>query len=138
MHRVVIDTNIILSAMLTNFGPAAIVMGLVFSRRLDLAIDERILDEYDDVLGRPRFGIDPRDRAIVLERIRRVGQVHLPQALPGGRAGFPDPTDVVFLELALGARADWLVTRNEKHFPKSRCGNIVIITPEQIVGSIDP
>ncbi len=137
MHRVVLDTNVVLSAMLTNFGPAAVILGLVSSRRLGLAVDEQILEEYEDVLGRPHFGIDPRDRMIVLERLRRVGQAHTPQALPGGRKGFPDPADVMFLELALGARVDWLVTRNVKHFPQHRCGNITIVTPEQIVGKID-
>ncbi len=137
MHRVVLDTNVVLSAMLTNFGPAAVVLGLVFSRRLLLAVDEQILDEYEEVLSRPRFGIEPRDRIIVLERLRRVGQAHIPQALPGGRKGFPDPNDVMFLELALGARVDSLVTRNTKPFPQQRCGSIAVVTPEQIVGSID-
>lgn len=137
MHRVVLDTNVILSAMLTNFGPAAVIVGLVLSRRLALAVDEDILDEYEEVMGRPRFGIDPRDRMIIMERLRRVGQAHAPQPLPGGRKGFPDPADVMFLELAMGARVDWLVTRNVKHFPSARCGNIAILTPEQIVGEID-
>ena len=136
MHRVVLDTNVVLSAMLTNFGPAAVVLGLVFSRRLALAVDEQIFDEYDEVISRPRFGIDPRDRIIVLERLRRVGHAHAPQALPGGRKGFPDPTDVMFLELALGARVDWLVTRNVKHFPQHRCGSIAIVTPEQILARV--
>ncbi len=123
--------------MLTNFGPAAVVLGLVFGRRLELVIDELVLDEYEEVLSRPRFGIDPHDRSIILERLRRVGQVHSPQALPGGRKGFPDPADVMFLELATGARVDWLVTRNLKHFPTQRCGNIAVLTPEQVIGKID-
>ena len=137
MHRVVLDTNVVLSAMLSNFGPAAVVLGLVLSRRLELVIDEQILDEYDEVLSRSRFGIDPRDRAILMERVRRVGQAYAPQALPGGRKGLPDPADGMFLELALGARADWLVTRNVKHFPQHRCGSTSVVTPEQIVGKID-
>jgi uncharacterized protein len=136
VQRVVLDTNIVLSAMLTNFGPAAVVLGLALGRRLAFAIDEQILDEYDEVLSRPRFGIAARDRVIILDRIRRVGEAHAPQVLPGGRKGFPDPSDVVFLELALGARVDALITRNLKHFPPARCGNIAILTPEQILARI--
>ena len=137
MQRVVLDTNVVLSGMLSNFGPAAVILGLVLNRRLGLVLDERILDEYEEVMNRPRFGLGHRDLLTVLERLRRVAQVHAPQAMPGGRRGFPDPDDVMFVEAALGARADWLVTRNLKHFPPARCGGVKIITPEQVVERID-
>ncbi len=137
MHRVVLDTNVVLSAMLTNCGPASVVLGLVLSRRLAMVVSEQVLDEYEEVLSRSRFGIDPRDRAVILERVRRVGHAYTPQALPGGKKGFPDPADIMFLELALGGRADWLITRNVKHFPPQRCGFTSVVTPEQIVGKID-
>lgn len=136
MQRVVLDTNVVLSAMLTNFGPAAVVLGLALGRRLAMAVDEQILEEYDEVLSRPRFGIPARDHTIILDRIRRVGEAHAPQALPGGRKGFPDPDDVMFLELAVGARADALITRNVKHFPPARCKPIAILTPEQVLARI--
>ncbi len=136
MQQVVLDTNVVLSGMLSNFGPAAVVLGLVLNRKLSVALDDRILNEYEEVLSRPRFHLARRDVIAILDRFKRVGQIHVPQAIPGGKKGFPDPADIVFLELALGSRANCLVTRNTKHFPLNRCGGIRIATPEQIVSEI--
>ncbi len=137
MRRVVLDTNVVLSAALSHFGPAAVVVGLVLGRRMRCILDPRILDEYEDVLTRPRFGLPRRDVVVLLEWLRRSGEFHPPQPLPGGRKGFPDPGDVMFLEVALGGKADLLVTRNLKHYPADRRHGIAIVTPEDVVGAID-
>lgn len=57
----VVDTNVVVSALLSPRGAPGRVLDLVLGRALDLAIDDRILAEYRAVLSRARFGFDPAD-----------------------------------------------------------------------------
>lgn len=56
--RIVLDTNIIVSALMTPNGDPARILDLVIAGRATLLLDERILDEYREVLRRKKFGFD--------------------------------------------------------------------------------
>ena len=121
--RIVLDTNVLVSALMTPHGAPAAVVSNILAGRLALLFDERILDEYRAVLTRPRVAFDP-------------GQVDtLLGALEGGGSGigaapldidWVDPDDAPFLEVAVTGQADALVTGNLKHFPNNR---VPIVTP---------
>ena len=53
--KVVIDTNVIVSGLLTPFGNSAEIVRMITSGKLNLCFDARILTEYEEVLKRPKF-----------------------------------------------------------------------------------
>ena len=54
-----LDTNVLVSGLLSPFGPPGEIVRMVSSGAVVLCLDARIFAEYDDVLARPRFGFDP-------------------------------------------------------------------------------
>ena len=113
--RIVLDTNVLVSALLTDHGAEATVLDLVIERRLIWCVSEDVLAEYAEVLRRPKF------------RHVEPARIHLALALAGSGQvtqvserirHSPDESDNRFYECANAARADYLVTGNRKHFPK--------------------
>ena len=128
--RIVLDTNVVVSALLHDASVPAQVLDLWFSGDLELAVDARILAEYRDVLRRPELDLDARevDQVLALATYAyHAVAVPLPLSLP-------DPGDVPFLEVAVASAADAIVTGNVKHFrPREGRVNIPILTPRQFL-----
>ena len=53
--KIVLDTNVLISGLLTPFGSSGEILRIMFSGELALCLDARILAEYKDVLHRPKF-----------------------------------------------------------------------------------
>lgn len=126
--RIVLDTNVLVSAFLKPASDAARVLRLVLQRDLEIVLNDHILAEYIEVLSRPRFGLDQRKVREVLDYLRSVGTV-----APAVAASFrlPDPDDEPFLEAAVGGRAQFLVTGNKRHFPGRRCEGVKVVGPKE-------
>jgi predicted nucleic acid-binding protein len=105
---VVVDTNVLLSGLLSAHGTPARVLDLLTMGDLQVAYDDRIATEYRQVLARPRFGF------------------HL--VAPPLPATLPNPDDQPFWEVAVEAAAP-LITGNLKHFPTDVCIGIEVLTP---------
>lgn len=122
---VVLDTNVLVSALLSPFGAPARVLDLVLVGDIQLAYDDRILSEYREVLGRPRLGLPPQVVGDLLEYLLATGEPVTSRPL---RVKLPDPDDLPFLEVAAEARAP-LVTGNPTHYgPAAQCG-VAVFTP---------
>lgn len=65
--QVVIDTNIIVSALLNPSGACYIFLDRVFAGAYDVVISEAIIEEYSDVLRRPRFGFAEEDVCFIVD-----------------------------------------------------------------------
>jgi len=132
---IVLDTNVLVSGLLTPRGSPAHVLRLVFSGHVLVAHDHRIIAEYRGVLFRGRLGFDRGVVEEVLEVIERQGFATV--ALPL-RQVLPDPGDAIFLEVARSARADSIVTGNKRHFPASIAGplGIRILSPSEFLRDI--
>jgi putative PIN family toxin of toxin-antitoxin system len=126
---VVLDTNVLVSALLNPLGPPAQILGLTLIGELAAAHDPRLLDEYREVLRRQEFGFSRRRVAEVLDALERDG---LPATARPLLARLPDPADEPFLEVAAAARA-WLVTGNMRHFPPGKRGGVVVLTPRELL-----
>jgi putative PIN family toxin of toxin-antitoxin system len=114
--RVVLDTNVVVSAHLKSEGYERHVLDLALAGKLQLAVSTAILEEYEGVLLRPRFRLTARQVSRSLRLIRVAARIVTPQrALNLAH----DPADNRFLECAEAAKADYLVTGNQRHFPKS-------------------
>lgn len=128
--RIVLDTNVLVSGLLSPFGPPADVVRLVAAGALSLGVGARILEEYRLVLARPRFGFDPARVGEVLSQVDADGVRGATRPL---RLRLPDPDDEPFLEVALAVAAEALVTGNVRHFPPSRREGIRVLSPRTFV-----
>jgi putative PIN family toxin of toxin-antitoxin system len=129
MIRVVLDTNIVVSAMLSSGGFPEAIFNLAIDRVIQLYISEPILAEYEEVLNRPRLKIHPDKVANALVRIREAGTPVSPTT-PVTAAS--DPDDNIFLECAVAAEAHYLVTGNWADFP-DKWASALILTPRQFL-----
>jgi predicted nucleic acid-binding protein len=77
----------------------------------------RVRAEYEEVLGRDRLAIPPEKVLTALARIREKGFLVTPSVKIAASACPDDPDDLIFLECAEAAAADYLITGNRKHFP---------------------
>jgi len=116
--RVVLDTNVVVSALLNPEGPPAAVLAVIFTGEVIPLLDSRLLAEYREVLLRPRFGFTPEQVEAVVSGLLEIGE--LVDAPPLGLR-LPDPDDVPFLEVAVAGQADAIVTGNVRHFPSGSC-----------------
>ena len=112
--RIVLDTNVLVSGLLTPHGPPGRLVDLLLAGEVTLIYDDRILSEYHEVLERPRFDFDPGDVEDVLELFATEGEA---VTAPPLAVELPDPDDLPFVEVATAGRADALVTGNRRHFP---------------------
>jgi len=114
MIRVVIDTNVLVSALLHAGGLPETVINLAVSGHVQWVASDPILAEYAAVLLRPRLAIDPDKAADAMARIRAATSLVMPTVRI---AAASDPDDNMFLECAQAGDADYVVTGNVRHFP---------------------
>jgi putative PIN family toxin of toxin-antitoxin system len=129
MIRVVIDTNVLVSALMTSGGLPEAVINLALSGEVQWAASESVLAEYEDVLKRPRLAIESGKAAEAMARIRRIVSVVSPTV---GILAASDPDDNHFLECAEAAQAHYLVTGNVRHFPEV-WKETRIVTPREFI-----
>jgi len=70
---VVLDTNVLVSALLNSFGPPGRVLDLVLSGELTVAYDDRVLAEWRQVLHREKFGFSASDVEVLLDFVEGDG-----------------------------------------------------------------
>jgi putative PIN family toxin of toxin-antitoxin system len=127
--RLVVDTNVLVSAALDSDGLQRTAIDLSITRPARLYVSQPIFEEYAEVLGRPKFGIPKGHRLQLLQLIRNRS------VLIGPRLRLyvaSDPDDNIFVECADAARADYLITGNRKHFPRFWKGTKVI-SPREFI-----
>jgi|SRR5580704_9762065 putative PIN family toxin of toxin-antitoxin system len=113
--RLVIDTNVLISAALKPDGLQRTTLILAVIKPARLYVSRPILEEYRNVLTRPELRIRKGLSRKLLQIIaNRSYLVHPNRRLEVAN----DPSDNMFLECADAARADYLVTGNQKHFPR--------------------
>jgi putative PIN family toxin of toxin-antitoxin system len=130
--RIVLDTNVVVSAHLNPDGFEHLVLRLTLASLLRLCLSKEILTEYDAVLRREKFGIDPAMVAESLKLIRKAGVLVRPKRRLSVSS---DPEDNRFLECAATAHADYLVTGNKRHFPKA-WGKTAVVNAKELVGIV--
>ena len=128
--KIVLDTNVLVSGLLNPYGAPGQIARMAAMGEISLCFDARILGEYSDVLLRPRFGFRAEHVDALLEQIRVAGVSPATHALT---SQLPDRDDEAFLEVAVAAAAEYLVTGNTRHFPvRLRCG-MEVVSPAEFV-----
>jgi putative PIN family toxin of toxin-antitoxin system len=133
MIRVVLDTNVLVSAILSPFGPPARILQLALARAdVELCLSGEVYAEYEDVLRRPRLHRSEAEIASILRAVHDCGF----WVKPTRRVTVClDPDDDIFLECAEASEADYLVTGNLKHFPTS-WDKTQIVSPRSLVDAL--
>jgi len=126
---VVLDTNILVSALLSPFGPPARVLDLLLGGDIQAAYDDRLLAEYREVLARPKFSFAPEDVAALLAYLEADGEHVTARSLPHA---LPDTDDLPFLEVATQTGAT-LITGNIAHYPPVARGAVQVYTPAEFI-----
>jgi putative PIN family toxin of toxin-antitoxin system len=125
MIRVVLDTNIILSALLNPLGPPAQIVLSAADRSVELCVSGDVYAEYEEVIHRPALRLSAAAIAAMLRWIRENALwVRTPERVQA----CDDANDNVFLECAQAAKAHYLVTGNLPHFP-ARWGDTRVVLP---------
>ena len=124
----VIDTNVVVSGMITknSESPTAKVLDCLGEKHITPLYCEEILQEYENVLGREKFGFPKEKVEKFLKMIKSDGIAS--NRVPSNEV-FPDPNDVVFYEVALSKEDSFLVTGNIKHFPQVD----MVVTPAEMM-----
>lgn len=125
--KIVLDTNVLVSALLNPQGNPAQVLTLALGGALQLCHDERILAEYAEVLARPRFHFDPRRVREVLAKIAADGVAV--DATRQRNLHLPDVDDEPFLAVALAGAVDFLVTGNLADYPPDKRRGCTMVSP---------
>jgi putative PIN family toxin of toxin-antitoxin system len=114
----VIDTNVLVSALLSSHDDAAtvLVVGKLFSGEVIPLFSDEIIKEYNDVLRRKKFHFSEDAVSMLLQSLEKYGERIVPT--PTGEL-LPDMKDLPFYEVVAEKQADdaYLVTGNMKHFP---------------------
>ena len=130
----VIDTNVLVSALISNnpFSPTVRVLQAFDNSKFTLLYHEKIMEEYAEVLHRPKFHIDDERILTLLDTIYTNGINISPTHTD---IVFTDPKDIIFYEVAMEKQDEgaWLVTGNIKHFPVEK----FIVTPKEFMEIID-
>jgi uncharacterized protein len=128
--RVVLDTNVLISAFLKPASKPSRILRLIIQGDLRIVINDQILAEYMEVASRPIFQLDGDKVLSVLDYLRSVA-IRAP-SLPIV-PNLPDPGDEPFLEAALSTKADFLITGNKKHYPARACKDVTVATPAEFL-----
>lgn len=127
---VVLDTNVLVSALLTSNDEAATVQVVtkLLAGEIVPLYSNYIIEEYKDVLNRKKFGLPTELVDYLVSAIEKFGI--LVENVPSNLT-LPDMKDVPFYEIVLEKREDnaYLVTGNKKHFPKQ----FFVVTPREFL-----
>lgn len=128
----VIDTNVLVSAAMKPESVPGQVLELVLDGVIVPVLNKTIIEEYRDVLLRPKFDFPEQVVKDILSEIDGHGIYVDAEPID---IDFSDPKDLVFYEVVMEERKEedaYLVTGNVKHFP----GNPFIVTPRQMINII--
>ncbi|MBP7582883.1 MAG: putative toxin-antitoxin system toxin component, PIN family [Spirochaetes bacterium] len=126
--KVVLDTNVLVAALLNPRGIPADILNLVLNEEVTLCYDDRIIGEYRSVLKRDKFHLDSDDVDTVIDFLEEAGIRVDAKPL---KATAVDPDDAMFYEVLESSGSDFLVTGNTKHFAGIKDKRIV--TPAEFM-----
>ena len=123
----VFDTNVLVSSLMSKRidSPTVVLLDLVLDGQIVLLYNDEILEEYKEVLHRSKFEFSEDRVTAVLDMVTTGLNL---ERTPSG-VSFPDADDAVFYEVALSKEGSYVVTGNQKHFPKSP----IVVTPAEML-----
>ncbi len=134
MIRIVVDTNVLISAVIAPNGNEARLLKLLRDGSIRACVNEDILAEYQQVLLREKFGYAARTIAPLLKFLHE--QTEHAYGAPTDLVS-PDPTDTKFITCGVVANADYIVTGNLRDFPESAYGTAIVVNGAEFLNRIE-
>lgn len=133
MYRVVIDTNVIISAMRSKLGASNQFLRLLGTGQFESVVSVPLVLEYEEVCKRimPPLGISNQQIEGFIDYFCQVS-LHR-EIFYLWRPQLPDADDDFLLDLAVEAQADYIITFNKKDFPGTDRFNIRLATPKEFM-----
>jgi putative PIN family toxin of toxin-antitoxin system len=131
--RAVIDTNVLVSGLIAPTGNVALILLAIHQGMLRPCFSADILEEYAEVLVRPKFAFPPDEIDALRAMFRSVGELIKPEGPP---PVLPDPDDAKFLQCAATAQAEYIVTGNKRHFPLPGDGLPLVVSAGELLDRI--
>jgi len=128
--RVVIDTNVLVSGLLSPYGATGEIVRMAVAGSFDLLYDARIISEYEEVLSRQKFSFEKTRIDNLIEFITHYG---IPVCAIPLSNHLPDPDDEPFLEVAISGKAECLITGNVAHYPMKSRRKTRVLTPRRFL-----
>ncbi len=137
--RIVLDTNVLVSAFISKRGHSARILDLALMfEEIQLVLSEPILDEFEDVLSRDevkeRFGYSNREIEFLAQSVRKISTIV--EARPGFTIVKEDPKDDVVLNTAYEGKADYVVSGDHHLLNLKSFKGIKVISPKQMMNII--
>ena len=131
--KVVIDTNVVFAGLANRKGVAFKIFKRFFRGQFDWITSEQIIDEYQGVLSLSQK-ISSISVHILLYLVRKQSVL---VEITGGLQVCRDPDDDIFLETAITGGADFLITKNLKHFPRKSYKRVRIVNVATFLNEIE-
>ena len=134
--NIVIDTNVVYSAMRSTRGASSKLLSLVGTEKIKFHLSVPLVLEYEDVLSRQGTSLSVNQEVIseLIDSLCTFGYHHEIHFL--WRPYLRDPKDEFVLELAITSQADYIVTYNLRDFVGAEKFGIEVITPKELLERI--
>ncbi len=129
-HNILLDTNVIVTALRSNRGASFRLLRLIDDKRLQLHLSTPLIKEYEDVLSRTKHNLDGEVVRDILDYLVSIAQAHKIYYL--WRPVLRDIKDDMVLELAVKANS-MIITYNTADFKESSSFNIAVLTPKELL-----
>jgi putative PIN family toxin of toxin-antitoxin system len=132
-YQVVLDTNVLASALRSRRGASFRLLTLINSNKFEINLSVPLLLEYEEVLKRERMGISPDDEDInnILDYLCKMANKR--EIFFLWRPYLKDPKDDFILELAVESQCDFIITFNQKDFEEIDKFGLKAITPKEFL-----
>ncbi len=131
MQKLILDTNVIVSALISKSIPSKILYELILQRKVELCLSQEVFAEYVEVLNRDKFSkfVDFKAKAeVVLSKLNEISTLYRTDRKVDI---LTDTSDNKFLELAAVSAADYLTTGNTLDFTIKEFEYSKILTPRE-------
>lgn len=138
MQKLILDTNIIISALISNSIPTKILYELVLPQKVKTCLSDEIFSEYVAVMNREKFAKYANFKTnadIVLSKLREISTFYKTDQRV---EVLTDASDNEFLELASVSSADYLITGNILDFQITEFEYTRILSPREYWDNSDP
>lgn len=139
MLQIILDTNVLLSALRSQLGASFRLLSLIDDSRFQINLSVALVLEYEDVLKRPELNLSLTHQEIndVIDFLCQ--NANLREIFYLWRPTLRDPKDDFILELAVESNCEYIVTFNTKDFADAKNFDIKAITPSdflRVIGEI--
>jgi putative PIN family toxin of toxin-antitoxin system len=133
MIKAVVDTNVFVAGLLSASGAPAKLISRWLKGQFEILISKQVTEEYAYLL-RHLYGVDQEKAANLLHELEASG---LTVVIPDTLKVCQDLDDDKFLETATVGNADYLVTKNTKHFPHKSYQGIRIVKVSKFLKEVE-